>query len=448
MEYYLRQYQELKNHQPLKSLKNSDIFINKIINNINDENCNTFKNIKIYGTNECPLFIPSEIRDTLKIDPTTFKRKLNELEENEHFIICDYIGYSVSGSEENTRNQTQKRLLTKFGLHELIYISNTAVAKLFKRFINVLLSDLENEGKIVLEKALNHHKKVIQYLTEEKEKLESAKNKLIDDKKYLQESNFCLTHIYNHAETIKYLTIDDEDSTTQDYEKKYSFALEKLMEKHNVSLYLVDYKEEMKEILQNKLLPKIKKIINAKPVKKSSESQSDDNDNDYNEEKPKKKSEKFDDNEIKNIIKHFKFMSYEKENILDISEDEMLGYLLDYYNLDTNEDFDYYPGNTSILTDKNRNCMFSIKPTKTKTDKNTYYPVGHIFIANKEHMAALMEKLNEQKCPLFGENALYVSYTMLINNAKRLLVDKIYKEKLQEKNNKLIMDVRVALEKF
>ncbi len=283
-------------------------------------------------------------------------------------------------------------------------------------------------------------------LKEENEKNINIINKLSDEKLELQKSNFCLTNIYNKAKTLEYLE-NDEEYAQNDIEKKYSFCLEKFMEKYNIPLYLVDYKEELKELLQNKIIPKIKKIVNKKPTKKEKDSESE-VELDEEENKTKKKSSKqFDDKEIQNIMDHFRYMSNE-ENILEIPEDEMLNYLLDYYNLDSNEDFDYYPGNTSIITETDTNCVFSIKPTKAKTDKETYYPVGHLFIANKKHMNDLMTKLKDYRCPIFGESALYLPYNMLINNAKRAFVDKIYNEKLKEKNMKQLLEARIALEKY
>lgn len=428
MEEYLAIYQTLKK-TTLKHIEDADLFINKIIGNYND----TFKIVKIYGTNECPLFVPSEIRDILEVPSTTFENKMKKLRENKHYLQCNYIETYIANGVKKNRTQNSKKLLTKFGLHRIIYISSGEVAELFTEFIDVILSELEKKGKADLEESLQKYKKMI--------------DKLIDEKKEITEHNANLTSIYNQTK-VKELLEDDKEYSDYGIDKKYTMAIELYNEKYLIPLYFVDYKTELKELLETKLMPKIKKLVNKKSTKKSKESDSEIEDLQENKETTKSKVKKqFDDNEVQNIIDFILDFINDGENILELSGDDMLKGLMEYYGLNDGED-NIYPGDTSMFEDESKNHVYCIKPTKTKAEKKTYMKIGDLFIANKVHLEELGKALKDHKCPPFGDNAFYAPYNKIVRDAKKVFVDKIYNEKLKEKNVQNAMQVRSSLNKY
>lgn len=272
-------------------------------------------------------------------------------------------------------------------------------------------------------------------------------NLLINKKNEMEEDVLNVKAIWNQTK-VKELLEEDVEYTDYGIDKKYTNALELYNEKYLIPLYFVDYKTELKELLETKLMPKIKKLVNKKPAKKSKESDSEIEDLQENKETTKSKVKKqFDDNEVQNIIDFILDFINGGEDILQLSEDDMLKGLMEYYGLNDGED-NIYPGDTSMFEDESKNHVYCIKPTKTKAEKKTYMKIGDLFIANKVHLEELGKALKDHKCPPFGDNAFYAPYNKIVRDAKKVFVDKIYNEKLKEKNVQNAMQVRSSLNKY
>ncbi len=85
--------------------------------------------IIIYGNENEPLFIPSKIRDLLSISDSSFDRRMDTLIINSDFIIHSYIEEYTKNNILTKRNQNNKRLLTKYGLHKILLKTNKNIPK-------------------------------------------------------------------------------------------------------------------------------------------------------------------------------------------------------------------------------------------------------------------------------------------------------------------------------
>ena len=150
-------YKELSSKTILKHLQNANTFINTVLDNYYNNKDHAFKNIKVYGDNLTPLFVPSEIGEILKLSERTLNNKMDKLIFGIHYIDCTYIGFDKHG---NPRTQYNSRMLTKFGLNQLISISGTEIAMVFQEFVNIVLSELEGHGKVTLEDSLGYQKEI------------------------------------------------------------------------------------------------------------------------------------------------------------------------------------------------------------------------------------------------------------------------------------------------
>lgn len=102
--------------------------VNRIIKEYNPE---MEVEIVVYGNENEPLFIPSQIRDIIYVDITTFKRRMNDITENIDFILSDYIEkYNIKNSLRE-RKQNNKRLLTKYGLYKILVKTDKNIPKKF-----------------------------------------------------------------------------------------------------------------------------------------------------------------------------------------------------------------------------------------------------------------------------------------------------------------------------
>lgn len=143
-------------------LENANTFINIIA----DKYDNSFKEIKVYGSNKYPLFRLSNIRDILDIPRKTFDDNIKNYRENYEILYnCKAQLVDLRKGETSITNRSI-RMLTKFGVNRAMSISNKPIADRFRDFVNIVVHKLETEGEVKLNDAL------------EKLELENKKQKL------------------------------------------------------------------------------------------------------------------------------------------------------------------------------------------------------------------------------------------------------------------------------
>lgn len=113
-------------------IKNNNDLVNKIIKEYNPK----IKEITVYGNNEFPLFVPSQIRDILQIKHTTFDNIMNTLGENTDFIYQNYMQIYYTKNKITKRMQLSKKLLTKYGLYKILIKNNREVSKELYMLLN------------------------------------------------------------------------------------------------------------------------------------------------------------------------------------------------------------------------------------------------------------------------------------------------------------------------
>jgi prophage antirepressor-like protein len=161
---------ELKTIEPLPIGQN-------IFENIGFGIEDAFRDIRIYGTIEEPLFVAVDIQALLDLKDMRIAR-------NEHYVEgvdwCRILVRTTGGK----RTEQEAIALTESGLYLALFRSNTETAKQFRRFVIVLLKRLRMQGSVSAEEAttdfelIEKNERLEDLLDLEKARVERLRNRL------------------------------------------------------------------------------------------------------------------------------------------------------------------------------------------------------------------------------------------------------------------------------
>jgi len=103
-----------------------------------------FTKLTVYGTSEDPLFPVSQVQDFLGTGQIRLDRGGYDLGEDYVKMICD---------RKNGRPKEQN-LLTEDGLYRVLFRTDTAVSKKFRRFTKVVMRELRLRGQVTADDAI------------------------------------------------------------------------------------------------------------------------------------------------------------------------------------------------------------------------------------------------------------------------------------------------------
>lgn len=146
---------EVKYYYPIDK---ANIFINKICNKYDD----SFQNIRVYGTDENPLFVAKDIYAILNekdIKNPHIKKHLSEIihdydtynsKYQELIKECPLMIYRESKLGKISFVKYKANVLTKYGMYRMMCSSKTKIAGVFRKFVYIVLDELEIKGEVKL----------------------------------------------------------------------------------------------------------------------------------------------------------------------------------------------------------------------------------------------------------------------------------------------------------
>lgn len=131
---------------------------NTFINRICDKYDNTFQKIRVYGTNENPLFVArdvymilNEIDDDKNLSKITKDYDIEEGEFTELIKNCPLMVYRDKDKTGTLSLMKSKvNVFTKYGVYRMMFSSKNKIAKVFRKFVYIVLKELEMKGEVKL----------------------------------------------------------------------------------------------------------------------------------------------------------------------------------------------------------------------------------------------------------------------------------------------------------
>lgn len=168
-------------------IENTNTFINQIVDKYDD----TFKIIRIYGTNENPLFVARDVYAIL------FNKNINDpqIDKNLSGCLLQFINdgskyqelikecpLQITKTIKNTKYKTVVKMnaLTKYGVYRMMFISNKPIAATFRTFVYIVLDELELKQKAYLTDAINKLEDEMKKKTEQYSRKFNEQNKKIN----------------------------------------------------------------------------------------------------------------------------------------------------------------------------------------------------------------------------------------------------------------------------
>jgi hypothetical protein len=313
-------------------LQDANTFINQICDNYDP----SFRDITVYGSNEYPLFVLKDIREVLKIPRKTLEDNVNKFEDYE-ILKNQAVKIETRRGESVFMQKKEKvNMLTKFGVYAAMFISNSNIGKVFKKFIYIVLDKLEMDKVVKLEDAQKALHKSI-------EKLADERDTLLVRNHYYREDNARLRTIEDCTSTKEAFAIDG----TPEYK---IVCLMKNKFFHKTPIYIVnpDY-------------------VNAK----------------YSAKPKRRKSEKKPRDDSADELVSF---DEKEETTTESLEDVIDQYDLLQYEIPYNEIF---PGDLAQYPDMEFYIHLPSFRSKAEKKQEVYQYVGDIQVLNKEHLSAI-----------------------------------------------------------
>jgi hypothetical protein len=313
-------------------LQDANTFINQICDNYDP----SFRDITVYGSNEYPLFVLKDIREVLKIPRKTLEDNVNKFEDYE-ILKNQAVKIETRRGESVFMQKKEKvNMLTKFGVYAAMFISNSNIGKVFKKFIYIVLDKLEMDKVVKLEDAQKALHKSI-------EKLADERDTLLVRNHYYREDNARLRTIEDCTSTKEAFAIDG----TPEYK---IVCLMKNKFFHKTPIYIVnpDY-------------------VNAK----------------YSAKPKRRKSEKKPRDDSADELVSF---DEKEETTTESLEDVIDQYDLLQYEIPYNEIF---PGDLAQYPDMEFYIHLPSFRSKAEKKPEVYQYVGDIQVLNKEHLLAV-----------------------------------------------------------
>jgi hypothetical protein len=374
----------------LLPINNKKLFINEIIGDFN----NDFKEIKIYGSTNKPLFLLSTISNILKIPNTTLYRHISTYDEGyEIFRNYKVAVLSVQNGKEFF-TKTNVHLLTEHGLYSSMAIGKTEACKKFKRFIHIILEKLKNDREVSFDNAMNDLRNS---LNKSMRKTETERDDLI---------------LKNHSIVAKlntYTRFEELINNKQDFvgESDHFYSLYKAYENLVASpcaLYVVN--------------PSV--IKKKKPAKKPA--------------KPVKLSER--DKEQLQIHRDVFGSESEDESELNTTVDS-----LNDFNFNGSQDdveyekkFNAYDHNE--VEEEDMELLFAVHSFSSSVVKDVtkFHKLCDLKFLNKKHYSNFIEKLNDEAYSSGVKKVFKASYSNIISKSHEALLEMSY--------DKVVKDVK------
>ncbi len=350
----------LKNEAGFYSpLESANTFINQIV----DRYDVAFKQVVVYGTNEHPLFIMKDVRAVLNIPKQTFLEHIRTFEVGvEIFRGCKVQLKSERNGNEYLQDRSDVDMLTKYGVYHAMFISNKPVARMFRRFVFIVLDKLEKDRVVYLDDALKQTE--LAYELQKQENLEQHAQILTLDRK-TRECNELLNIVAN----------EDDFLTTGNPDNKILQLMYKL-HATPTKLYIIDPKYILEaHMKQDKSLSRMKSQSRKKKPARLCNFSSD-------EEDEVKRDPRVPPTKLDNISDRDLAKLYEK---YDIVAD------------DTTDRWDWTYIN-DLKQDSTRECYFALQPFKSTAAKQpeSYHSTGTIPIVDKAHYDDMMRMLTNR----------------------------------------------------
>lgn len=200
-----------------KPLENANTFINKIV----DKYDNAFKVIRIYGSEKKPLFLARDIYVLLfekdganKNINSQLLKHLSDYDTDINNEFCELIRgcpLQITKLNQNTSEFTTVRkinTLTKYGVYRMMFSSNKSVAVLFRKFIYIILDELENNGKVELKEAMNQLQEQLEYSHNKFEEMQKYNYELLNDNRKMYDECRDSVILKRHMQLIKNNDVD------------------------------------------------------------------------------------------------------------------------------------------------------------------------------------------------------------------------------------------------
>jgi prophage antirepressor-like protein len=149
------------------------------------EVCGKF--FKMYGTIENPLFLAKDVAEWIEYDKSQLAKMLKNVDDKEK--VRNNV--TTLGGVQNTW------FLTEYGLYEVLFQSRKPIAKQFKEQVKAILKELRLNGKVELEKRIEHTEQYNKYLLSHIGEVEKMYVETRNENKELQEENmklYCDNH--------------------------------------------------------------------------------------------------------------------------------------------------------------------------------------------------------------------------------------------------------------
>jgi hypothetical protein len=217
-----------------KPIAKVDTFINKIIDKFHP----SFKQVRVYGTNQDPLFVANDVYAIIidkSLDDPYINKKLSTvidnyiIQETDEFkeLIKNYpIESKVRNKDGTNYTRTIKvNMLTRYGVYQMMAdLNKYEIAKTFKKFINLVLKELEQEGVAYLEDIQKKHAHQIKFYREELEFARSENQMLINKNEMLEnDAEYVHEHRRNDKNVDMNFDQDDYKLGLKLYENIYGF---------------------------------------------------------------------------------------------------------------------------------------------------------------------------------------------------------------------------------
>lgn len=346
-------------------LENANTFINVIA----DKYDNSFKDIKVYGSNKYPLFRSSNIRDILVINRRTFENNIRNYKENYEIVRnCKAQLVDVRDGKPHINNRSDVSMLTKFGLYNALSISNTEIAYKFKEFVHIVLHTLETEGEVKLNDAL------------EKLELENKKQKLRIEEQKIK--------IDYQKDVINFK--DNQNANLHEY-KAIAYDKEGLNGTKEKNIIIGYFQENYMTrtplwIVNPNYM--IEKYIDQ-------EKKSSDNKNESKEEKEQKKIKKVRNDSAVEGLRYEGYQIIFNKNKVDF---DVTNLMRDNNLPEYQDDKDWNDYNVTDIQNIPYDLYFNIQTFKSNTIKNSnnYHKLQDIFILDENHYDTIMARITKE----------------------------------------------------
>jgi prophage antirepressor-like protein len=132
-----------------------------------------FTKLTVYGTADEPLFPVSQVQEFLGTDRIRLDRGGYDIGEDYIKILCDRKDGRVN----------EQNLLTEDGLYRVLFKTDTAVSKKFRRFTKVVMRELRLRGQVTVDDAIQKLHKLEQTIAARDQQLEEQHADLMRYKK-------------------------------------------------------------------------------------------------------------------------------------------------------------------------------------------------------------------------------------------------------------------------